>query len=397
LKYNIEALDLNHHMPARRASDIAPFRVMAILAEAQALERQGRDIIHMEVGEPDFPTPAPVVEAGIAAMRSGLTHYTPALGLPTLREAIASYYQSRYGVQVLPDRVCVTTGASGALLLAMAALFEPGDEILMADPGYPCNRTFARLIEARSVRVPVGLQTRFQLSANLVAAHWGPQTRGVLVANPGNPTGTLISSDELKAIHDFVRARGGWLLVDEIYHELVYDASPSSAAELGDDVIVINSFSKYFQMTGWRLGWFLAPPALVPAVDRLAQNLFLAPPTVAQHAALAAFSTETRTLLEANKAELGKRRDWLLPELARLGFDLPIKPEGAFYVYAGLNPNWGHAEALSSMCLQQAGVAMTPGTDFGTVNADRFVRFAYTTHLDRIQEAVSRLGRVLRS
>ncbi len=411
---------------------------MAILARARALEAAGRDIVHMEVGEPDFATPEPIVEAGIAALRAGHTHYTPALGLPQLRTAIAGYYGERYGVVVNPARVAVTPGASGALLLVMAALFDPGDEVLLADPGYPCNRHFARVVEARGVGVPVGPETAFQLSAELVERHWGPRTRGVLVANPGNPTGTVIAAGELRAIHEVVKARGGWLIVDEIYHELIYGPSPlapleeqlsdrlgghttpaksplippagegnverrsrggyglePSAATLGEDVIVINSFSKYFLMTGWRLGWLLAPPSLVPAIDKLAQNLFLAAPTVAQHAALAALRPETRLLLEAHKAELRARRDLLLPELRRLGFDVPVEPDGAFYIYASIGRFGMTSEAFAEKLLLEAGVAITPGTDFGTHQADRHVRFAYTTSSERIHEALARIANAL--
>lgn len=378
-------------MTARRALEIEPFRVMAILARARELGAQGRDIVHMEVGEPDFPTPEPIVEAGLAALRAGHTHYTPALGLPALRRAIAGYYRDRHGVDVTPERVCVTPGASGALLLVMAALFDPGEEVLLADPGYPCNRHFARLVEARGTGVPVGPETGYQLTADLVARHWGPNTRGVLVANPGNPTGTLIAHDELRAIHTLVREKGGWLIVDEIYHELVYAGSPPSAAGLGEDVVVLNSFSKYWMMTGWRLGWLLAPEPLMPAIDRLAQNVFLSAPTVAQHAGLAALAPTTRPLLEARKAELGARRNWLLPELRGLGFAVGAAPEGAFYIYAGINRFGLDGEALAEKLLLEAGVAITPGTDFGSHQASRHVRFAYTTSLERIQEAVRRL------
>jgi len=406
--------------PARRTADIEPFRVMAILARARALEAAGRDIVHMEVGEPDFATPEPIIEAGIAALRAGHTHYTPALGLPALRAAIAGYYDERYGVAVDPARVAVTPGASGALLLVMAALFDPGDEVLLADPGYPCNRHFARVVEARGVGVPVGPETVFQLTAELIEKHWGPRTRGVLVANPGNPTGTVIEATELRAIHEVVKARGGWLIVDEIYHELIYGRAEPSAAALGEDVIVINSFSKYFLMTGWRLGWLLAPHSLMPAIDKLAQNLFLAAPTVAQHAALAALEPETRLILEARKAELRARRDLLLPELERLGFDIPVQPDGAFYLYAeipeppareihpgrpprGPGQSWGgpaiglsgrfglDSEAFAEKLLLEAGVAITPGTDFGTHQADRHVRFAYTTSAERIRIALARI------
>ncbi len=376
---------------ALRAIDIEPFRVMAILARARELEAAGRDVIHLEVGEPDFATPAPIVEAGIAALRAGHTHYTPALGMPALRAAIAAYYGERYDVDVTPARVCVTPGASGALLLAMAALLNPGDEILLADPGYPCNRHFARLIEAKAVGIPVGPECAFQLTAAAVVRHWGPRTRGVLVANPGNPTGTLIAPDELAAIHAEVRARNGFLIVDEIYHELVYDASPPSASGLGEDVVVINSFSKYFLMTGWRLGWMLVPEALVPSIDKLAQNIFLAAPTMAQHAAVQALSADTRRLLEQRKAELRQRRDALLPKLARLGFGVETTPQGAFYCYADISRFGMDSEVLAERLLLDAAVAITPGTDFGAHQASRYVRFAYTTSLARIQEAVRRI------
>jgi len=368
---------------------------MAVLERARAMQAAGRDIVHMEVGEPDFATPGPVVEAGIRALRDGHTHYTPALGLPALREAIAGYYAERHGVAVSPDRVAVTPGASGALLLVMAALFNPGDEVLLADPGYPCNRHFARLVEAKGALVPVGPATGFQLTAELVARHWGPNTRGVLVANPGNPTGTVIPAEELRAIHAAARERGGWLMVDEIYHELIYGADEPSAARLGDDVIVINSFSKYWLMTGWRLGWLLAPEALMPAIDRLAQNVFLSAPTVAQHAALAALGPATRVILEGHKAELRSRRDYLVPELARLGFGLPVEPQGAFYVYADIGRFASDGEGFAADLLDRAGVAITPGLDFGHYQAGRHVRFAYTTSEDRLREAVARMQALL--
>lgn len=377
---------------ATRLADIEPFRVMAILGRAKAMQAAGRDVIHLEVGEPDFPTPEPIVAAGIAALRAGHTHYTPALGLPALRAAIADYYAGRYAVAVDPARVAVTPGASGALLLVMAALFDPGDEVLLADPGYPCNRHFARVVEAVGKGVPVGPETRFQLTAELVERHWGERTRGVLVANPGNPTGTVLPAAELRAIHDVVKRKGGWLIVDEIYHELIYGSDEPSAAALGDDVIVVNSFSKYFLMTGWRLGWLLAPAWLMPDIDKLAQNLFLAAPTPAQHAALAAFTDETRVILEARKAELRQRRDFLLPELERQGFGLPCKPDGAFYVYADIATFSREAERFAADLLDAAGVAITPGADFGRHGAGTRVRFAYTTAIERIGEALRRIA-----
>ncbi|NTV96556.1 MAG: pyridoxal phosphate-dependent aminotransferase [Thiobacillus sp.] len=377
--------------PARRLDDIEPFRVMAVLERAKAMQAAGRDIVHMEVGEPDFATPEAVVEAGIRALRDGHTHYTPALGLPALRAAIADYYADRHGISVAPARVAVTPGASGGLLLVMAALFNPGEEVLLADPGYPCNRHFARLVEARGVGVPVGPETGFQLTADLVARHWGPATRGVLVANPGNPTGTVIPAAELAAIHAVVREKGGWLIVDEIYHELIYGTAEPSAAGLGDDVIVINSFSKYWLMTGWRLGWLLAPESLMPAIDRLAQNVFLSAPTVAQHAALAALRPETRVILERRKAELRARRDYLVPALQELGFGVPVRPQGAFYVYADVGRFEGDGERFAADLLDRAGVAITPGVDFGRHQAGCHVRFAYTTSAAHIREAVARI------
>ncbi len=381
---------------ATRLDDIEPFRVMAILARAKAMQAAGRDVIHLEVGEPDFATPEPIVAAGIAALRSGQTHYTPALGLPELRVAIADYYARRYAVDIDPGRVGVTPGASGALLLVMAALFNPGEEVLLADPGYPCNRHFARVVEAVGVGVPVGPESGFQLTATLVEQHWGERTRGVLVANPGNPTGTVIPATELRAIHEVVKRKGGWLIVDEIYHELIYGAAEPSAATLGDDVIVVNSFSKYFLMTGWRLGWLLAPVWLMPDIDKLAQNLFLAAPTPAQYAALAAFGDATRAILEGHKMELRQRRDALLPELARLGFGLPVKPDGAFYVYADISSFATDAEQFAASLLDASGVAITPGRDFGQYGANRHVRFAYTTSLASITEALARLEAFLR-
>ena len=385
---------LSPHL-ARRAVDIEPFRVMAILAQARVLEAQGRDIVHMEIGEPDFPTPAPIVAAGGGALQAGYTHYTPALGLPQLRAAIAAFYATRYGVTLAPNRVVVTPGASGALLLALAALLNPGDEVLLADPGYPCNRHFVRFLEGRAVALPVDAATQFQPTAAQIAAHWSPATRAVLLATPANPTGTLLPPDTLREIQHTVAARGGALIVDEIYHGLTYGCQAATALALSDDVFVINSFSKYFGMTGWRLGWLIAPEAYIEPLDRLAQNIFLASSTPAQYAALAAFQPDTLALLEARRAEFGRRRDFLLPALRELGFDLPTTPEGAFYLYAGCERFGLSSEDLAQVLLNEAGVAITPGTDFGRHQADTHVRFAYTTSLDRLEQGVARLAAFL--
>jgi len=377
---------------AARAREIAPFRVMEILARAKALEAAGRDIIHLEIGEPDFATPAPIVEAGVRALRDGHTHYTGALGLVELREAIAGFHAARWNASVDAARVIVTPGASGALLLALGLLAGPGDEVLMADPGYPCNRHFARFCEARAVAVPVDASSGFQLTRALIDAHATPATRAVLVASPSNPTGTVMPFDELARIRDWCAERRVALIVDEIYLALTYDGAERSAAGW-DDVFVVNSFSKYFLMTGWRLGWLVAPAWAVPALERLAQNLFLAAPTPAQHAARAAFEPGTLALLEAHKTELRQRRDYLLPALRNLGFAIPVAPQGAFYLYADCSRFDADSQSLTSRLLDQAGIAITPGLDFGAHRAARHLRIAYTQPLARLREAVDRLKR----
>jgi aspartate/methionine/tyrosine aminotransferase len=384
---------LKPHIAARMGG-IAPFHVMAILAQAQALEAQGHDIIHLEIGEPDFSTPEPIVEAGIAALRAGHTRYTDALGLPALREAIAGFYATRWQATIDPARVVVTPGASGALLLTLGLLAGPGDDVLMADPGYPCNRHFARFCDAHAVSVPVDAGSGFQLTLKLIERHATPATRAVLIASPSNPTGTSISPGELARIHDWCADRGVALIVDEIYLALTYDGTEHSAARW-DDVFVINSFSKYFLMTGWRLGWLVAPAWAMPNLERLAQNLFLAAPTPAQHAALAAFSPATLEELEARKAELRDRRDFLLPALRERGFVIPIQPHGAFYLYADCSAHTDDSFDFARALLEQAGVAVTPGLDFGQHQPQRYLRIAYTQPLPRLIEGIARLDKFL--
>lgn len=376
---------------AARAAEIEPFHVMDILARARALEAQGRSIIHMEIGEPDFPAPDPIIQAGIAALTAGHTHYTPALGLPALREAIAAFYRTRYGVAVAPARIVVTPGSSGALLLAMGVLLDPGDEVLLADPGYPCNRHFVRFTEGRAIGVPAGAETHFQLTAELAERHWSPRTRAAMVASPANPTGTLLSLDQLRDLHGVVSRRGGALIVDEIYHGLTYGRDAPTALAISDEVFVINSFSKYFGMTGWRLGWLVAPERFVPALDRLAQNIFLAASTPAQHAALAAFQPDTIAVLEQRRHEFQRRRDFLLPALRGLGFDIPVTPEGAFYLYADCSRFSRDSQDFARRLLDEAGVAITPGLDFGRFQPKTHVRFAYTTDMARLREGVERI------
>lgn len=382
---------------AERMGAIQPFHVMALLARARQLEAEGRDLVHMEVGEPDFPTPEPILRAAQRALAGGEVRYTPALGLPALREAIAVHYADRFGVQVPAGRVVVTPGASGALLLAMGVLVNPGDEVLLADPGYPCNRNFVTLFGGQPIGVPVGPETRYQLTAELVEQAWSPSTRAVLVATPSNPTGTLLDPAALAALYRTVARLGGVLLVDEIYQELVFDQPPHTALAASSDLFVINSFSKYFGMTGWRLGWLVAPEAYLEPIDRLAQNLFLCAPTLAQHGALAAFGADTRAITEQRRLEFQRRRDLLAPALRGLGLELPCLPEGAFYLYAGCAALTHDSYPFAQDLLERAGVGVTPGRDFGDHAPERHLRFAYTTSIPRLEEGVRRLERFIRA
>jgi aspartate/methionine/tyrosine aminotransferase len=378
---------------ATRMAEIEPFHVMELMAKARTLEAQGRSIIHMEVGEPDFPTPQPVIEAAQLFIAGGQVFYTNALGLPQLREAIAGFYAMRYGVTVDPGRIVVTAGASGALLLALGALISPSDEWLLTDPGYPCNRHFVRLLEGVPRAIPVDATTAFQPTAEKIDAGWTAKTRGLLVASPNNPTGTLIEPERLAELWRTVRTRGGTLIVDEIYHGLTYDIDARTALEISDDIIIVNSFSKYFGMTGWRLGWLVVPPGMVRDVEKLAQNLFISPSAPAQHAALAAFQPEALAILESRREEFRARRDLLLPGLRALGFSIDTEPQGAFYIYAGIGDLGTDSFVLARQLIECAGVAATPGLDFGTNAPDRHMRFAYTVAVEKLTEGLARMGR----
>jgi aspartate/methionine/tyrosine aminotransferase len=380
-----------------RADDIEPFHVVELLTRAKQLEREGHDVIHMEVGEPDFPTPVGIIEAGVEALRHRPLGYTPALGIPELRQAIADYYRQRHRVQIAPDRIVVTAGASGALTLACACLTSPGSEWLLPDPGYPCNRAFIRAFDGISVPLTTSAANRFQPTADQVAAAWhGERTAGIILASPANPTGTLVDAPTLAEIATIVHRRGGALVVDEIYSELVHDGTATTAlANPGidpDDLWIVQSFSKYWQMTGWRLGWLVVPTRYQRAVEKLAQNLFIAPSTPAQYAALAAFHPETQSLVEKRRAIFRERRDILLPLLDRLGFVVPAPPLGAFYVYADASRLAADSYSLCWRLLEEAYVAITPGIDFGRNEPERFVRFAYTTDSSRLVEAAERLA-----
>jgi aspartate/methionine/tyrosine aminotransferase len=376
---------------AIRTQDISPFYVMELLHRAKQLEALGRDVIHMEIGEPDFPTPAPVIEAGVKHLLTGDVKYTPAAGLIQLREKIAQHYRQQYNVNIAKERIFITPGASGAFLLAFGASLDPGQEVLMADPCYPCNSNFVRLFEGHTTTIAVDATTGYQLAAELIQQHWTSSTKGVLIASPSNPTGTLIDRDALKNAIEQVNTLGGCFYSDEIYHGLVYGSEASTALEFSEDVFVINSFSKYFGMTGWRIGWLIVPDEFVDATEKLAQNIFIATSTQSQYAALAAFDEATLVELERRRAEFAERRDFLYDNLLRLGFDIPIKPQGAFYIYADCSKFTNDSYQFALDLLEAQAVAVTPGIDFGSNQPQRYLRFAYTTSLDRMAIAIQRL------
>ncbi|MGH8994045.1 MAG: aminotransferase class I/II-fold pyridoxal phosphate-dependent enzyme [Acidimicrobiia bacterium] len=386
--------------PARLASRMAsinPFRVVDVMEQAWAAEAAGRKIVHLEVGEPDFGTPAPVAEAATRAMTDGRVRYTSSLGLPALREAISGYYATRFGLDVPARRIVVTMGASGALLLALAATVDRDDEILLSDPGYPCNRNLIRMFEGRPRPLPVGAPSNYQLTAGLVEEHWDERTRGVLLATPSNPTGTVVLPGELGAITGLVAARGGIGFVDEIYGELVYDTPPVTVlAEPDTDAcFVINSFSKTFGMTGWRLGWLVCPEWALRAIEILAQNAYISPPVPAQYGAFAAFSEPVWAEVAERREAFHRRRDLLVGGLRDIGFSIPVMPQGAFYVYAGSSAFSPDSFELAGRILTEAGVAVGPGMDFGEHGAAEHLRFSYTTSLDQISLGLERLAAYL--
>lgn len=390
---------------ASRAERIEPFYVMEVAKAAAKLGAQvahtDAPMLYLNIGEPDFTAPPLVQDAAERAIRDGRTQYTSALGLPALRERVSDWYRSHFGLNIPAPRIVITAGASAALQLACLALIEQGDEILMPDPSYPCNRHFVSAADGRAVLLPTRAEQRFQLSADQVREHWGAQTRGVLLASPSNPTGTSIPPEEMRRIHAEVQSRGGITMVDEIYLGLSYDATfGHSALALDDQVISLNSFSKYFNMTGWRLGWMVVPEALVPAIERLAQNLYICPSTVAQQAALACFEPESLRVFEARRAEFQARRDAFIPALQAIGLSVPVMPDGAFYAWAdctqacarlGVKDSWDFAFEV----MRRAHVAITPGRDFGQADTARFVRFSTASSMQTLQTSVERLRQLL--
>ena len=366
---------------------------MDVLARAQALEAAGRRVVHMEIGEPDFTAPPAVVEAGVRALRDGRTAYTATLGLAALREAIAEHYRQRFGQALAAERVAVTAGASGGLLLTVALYVNPGDELLVPDPGYPGYRHFVRAFEGVPRPLPLSPAADFQPTLEAVRAAWTPRTKGLVLGSPSNPTGTIADPAELERIARFVAERGGVLIADEIYQGLVYGAPPATALGLPGEVVLVNSFSKYFCMTGWRLGWVVLPPERVRDFEKLAQHFFICAPSAAQHAALEAFAPPTLALLEARRAEFERRRDLLVPALQRAGLGVPCAPRGAFYAYADCAAFGGDAHRFALELLEAEGVAATPGLDFGSNDTARYVRFAYTRPQAELEEAGARIAR----
>lgn len=384
---------------SRRAAATAPFFAMEFGKRAAALRSAGHDVIRLNVGEPDFGALPAVLDAARAAIDENDFGYTEAIGMPQLRAAIADFYRRMHGVDVPAERVIVTSGASAALLLAAAALVDPGDEVLIGDPSYPCNRQFLSSFGANVTLIPTSAASRFQLDAAMVASHWSAQTRGLMIATPSNPTGTSVLPDELRRVCDWARAHDAWRIVDEIYLNLGdrdgAGRPPQTALAFDPDAVVINSFSKYFGMTGWRLGWCVVPDALVPTFERLAQNFYICPPAVSQQAALACFTPESLAVCEERRAEFARRRALTLEGLASIGLPVPVPPDGAFYVYFDVSGTGMSSWEFCESALNEAHVALTPGKDFGNCGANTYVRLSYAASTNDLREAIERLGRWL--
>lgn len=383
----------------RRIDLIEPFRVMQLLERARQMEAAGRHIVHMEIGEPDFSTPAPVLEAARQRLDTGQNFYTPSGGAPELQQALSDWYADRYGLQICPERILITPGTSGAFSLIYAVLLDAGESVLLPDPGYPCQRNFIRLAGGEPVNIPVGPETRYHLSERLVGDNWKAGTRAALVINPSNPTGTLLDEVELTRIAAACAERGGWLISDEIYHGLTYGANPPCALQRCDargsaeNIIVVNGFSKRWAMTGWRIGWVIMPEGLLDAARRVMQNIFIAAPTLSQYAGIAALGAERE--VEAMRSAYDERRRYLLEALPPLGFDIVVEPQGAFYIYADVSRLTDDSRTFCWNLLENAGVAITPGEDFGTYRASQHVRFSYATGMDELREGVRRMKEAL--
>ena len=380
-----------------RAKKIQEFRVMRLLSRAKALEASGKKVIHMEIGEADFGLPAPIERRALEAIKQGYSGYTEAQGLLSLREKISGFYNESFGASVDPERVFITTGASGGLLLLTALLLNNDENLLLPDPGYPCNANYALAFNANPVLIPVDSRTDFKLSPDLLSEYWCPDTRGLLIGSPANPTGAVYSDRELLALIRFIEANSGFLLSDEVYQGInFYPEDCFTALNVSSEIFVINSFSKLFGMTGWRLGWIVAPQSACSDLLKLAQNFFICAPSISQHAALAAFSNETKAIIEDQADTLRERKEFLVKALRSLGFRIDAPPRGAYYVYAELPKNSIRSEEFCHRLLEEEFVAVTPGTDFGTNRSDDFVRFSFTQKLSTLNLAVERIARFLR-
>lgn len=380
---------------ATRTLETVTFHAVELMKQANDLQRAGIDIISLGVGEPDFTAAPQVLAAMESAARAGKSGYSSPAGLPQLREAISRYYAEQLNANVDPARIIVTSGASGALLLAAMALINPGDEVLMPDPCYPANRNFIGAAGGETKLIPTTAENRFQLSSDDIAQNWGARTRGVLIASPGNPTGTSLTRAELDKVLKTVRTKDGFVIMDEIYLGLSYENERQTALTLDDGVVIINSFSKYFNMTGWRLGWMVVPPHMVAPIEKMAASLAICAPTLAQYGAVACFEPETIAIYEQRREAFRQRRDFLVPALEALNIKVPVKPDGAFYVYADVSAHTTDSNILSTSLLHGARVAVVPGIDFGPAHAQHMMRFAYTIGLDRLKEAMDRIKNYL--
>ena len=384
-------------MFSSRTKEISPFVVMQLLQRAQEYERSGKTVVHLEVGEPDFQTAEPIVKAAHAAIDAGRTKYTSASGISDLRQRISAYYQSM-GVAVSPNRIMVTSGASGGLTLLAGLLLDPSDRLLITDPGYPCNEVFARLVGAIPKPIAVSAEHRFQPTLASFQAAWCEQTRGALLASPSNPTGTMLSAQDLGDMAAFAQSRQGFLILDEIYQGLHHNEPEYvSGLAVTDDIYVLNSFSKFFGMTGWRLGWVVVPEHAIEPITSLAQNLFISPSAPAQYAALAAFDDDAMTVHKARQQAFVSRARLLSRGLEALGFKIPVAPDGAFYLYVDISHTGMNSTDFCWRLIDEYQVAVTPGADFGTHQAGSHVRFAYTTDEQSIALGLERIGQALRA
>ena len=380
---------------SNKALNIEPFHVVSLITRAMELEKQGKKIVNLVVGEPEFKTPKPIIDSAIKSLEQNKIRYSPSLGKVELRESIAKWYQDREKINLSYNKIAVTSGSSAALLLTMAVLLNPGNEVIISDPSYPCNRHFVAAMEGVATCVPVDSKTNYQLTLEKVKDNWTEKTKAVLVSSPSNPTGGILDYEELEKIYSFVCSQGGYLIVDEIYRGISYDKEPVSATALGENVFVINSFSKYFCMTGWRLGWLVAPEKFIEKIEHLAQNLYISNSDIAQDAALSAFSPDVVSQLDSNLVHYKEQKDYLMNELLRIGFKIPVEPKGAFYIYADASNFTDDSYKFCWKILEDIGVAIAPGLDFGNYRSNIHVRFSFPKTINIMSEGIKRIDNYL--